>query len=141
MTLHCPDSMSTMVGFFNGFSPVKLENMGDVYSPDIEFHDPTNHTRGLAALRKVYENIFKEFENITVSVIDAHGDDHTGFLLWTMHSTLRGKEFFLSATSHLKFAPDGRVIVQRNHWDASLLNRNKIPLIGWAVDGIKRLAK
>lgn len=141
MALHCPDSLTTMANFFNGLAPGKLENLGDVYSPGIEFLNPIRHTRGLAELRGVYEDVFRQFDNVTVTVIDAHGDDRTGFLLWTMRYHFRSKERMITGASHLKFAPDGRVAVQRDYWDASSPVYGEYPLIGLAIRGIKRLMK
>lgn len=138
MALHCPDSMSAVAGFLNELSPAKLEQLGDVYSPAVEFHDPMNQARGLSALRRVYENLFQQFKGVSVTVEDAHGDDRTGFLLWTMRYQFRGKERVITGTSHLKFAADGRVAVQRDHWDASFAVYGEFPVIGWAMRGIKR---
>lgn len=139
MALHCPDSMSPMAGFFNGLSPNKLDNLGDIYSPAVEFQDPLHQTRGLADLRRVYEHLFRQLTHVTVTVTDAHGDDRTGFLLWTMSYQFRGKQRVITGTSHLKFAPDGRVAAQRDHWDASFPVYGEFPLIGWAMRCIKRL--
>jgi len=138
MSLHCPDSMATMAGFFNGLSPGKLENLGDVYSPGVEFQDPLHQTRGLPALRRVYEQLFHQFKDVSVTVNDTHGDDRTGFLLWTMRYQYRGKQRVINGSSHLKFAPDGRVAVQQDFWDASFPVYGEFPLIGWAMRGIKR---
>lgn len=139
MTLHCPDSMAAMAGFFNGLAPGKLDNLGDIYSPGIEFQDPMHQTRGLSALRRVYEHLFQQLNDISLTVIDAHGDDHTGFLLWKMSYLFRGKQRVITGTSHLKFAPDGRVVAQSDYWDASFPVYGEFPLVGWAMRGIKRL--
>lgn len=141
MALHCPDSMTPIAGFFNGLSPSKLEHLGDIYSPGVEFHNPLHQTRGLPALRRVYEHLFHQLHDLAVTVSDAHGDDRTGFLLWSMSYQFRGKERTITGTSHLTFAPDGRVAAQHDHWDASFQINEELPLVGWALRGIKRLVK
>jgi len=138
MALHCPHSMTSMAGFFNNLSLEKLDHLGDVYSPGVEFQDPLHHTRGLPALRKMYEQLLKQLQNVTVTVSDIHGDDQTGFLLWTMRYKLRGKEGVITGTSHLRFAADGRVATQYDHWDASFPVYGEFPLIGWLMRRIKR---
>jgi len=137
MSLHCPDSLATMAGFFNGLSLAKLDSLGDVYSPAVTFQDPLHDTRGIAALRRVYEHTFQQLADISLTVLDAHGDDRTGFLLWTMRYQLRGHERTIAGTSHLKFAADGRVSVQRDFWDASFPVYGEIPLLGWALRAIR----
>ncbi|MEI6178349.1 MAG: nuclear transport factor 2 family protein [Verrucomicrobiota bacterium] len=138
MALHCPHSMTSMAEFFNNLSLEKLDHLGDVYSPGVEFQDPLHQTRGLPALRKIYEQLLKQLHDVTVTVSDIHGDENTGFLLWTMRYKRRGKENVITGTSHLRFAADGRVATQHDHWDASLPVYGESPLIGWAMRRIKK---
>jgi steroid Delta-isomerase len=139
MTLHCPEPLTPLARFFNGISMEKLDSLGDIYSPAVEFRDPLHQTRGLAALRGVFEHMFKQLKNVTVTVTDAHGDERTAFLLWTMSYDLRGRERVITGTSHVKFAADGRVASQNDHWDASFPVYGEFPLIGWSMRGIKRM--
>lgn len=139
MALHCPDSMTAVAGFFNGLSLGKLANLGDIYSPAVEFEDPIHQVRGMAALRAIYEDLFEKKSHVSMTVTDAHGDERTGFLLWTLRYEFRGKERIINGTSHLKFAQDGRVGAQRDHWDASFAIDDEFPLIGQAIRGIRRL--
>ncbi len=141
MALHCPDSLTSITGFYNGLSLSKLEHLGDIYAPGVDFHDPIHQARGLPALRLVYEQLFQQLPQLTVTVTDAHGDERTGFLLWSMRYAFRGKERLHTGTSHLRFAPDGRVASQHDHWDASFQLNEEFPLLGWAMRGIQRLVK
>ena len=131
--------MSPLAGFFNGLTPEKLDTLGDIYSPGVEFQNPLHQIRGLAELRKVYEHLLQLFAQVRVTVTDVHGDDRTGFLLWTMNYQIRGMERSITGTSHVRFAPDGRVAVQTDHWDASFPIYGEYPLVGWAMRNIKRL--
>ena len=138
MALHCSDSMAPVAGFFNALSQEKLDHLGDIYSPGVEFQDPLHQIHGLADLRKVYEHQLQQLQDVAVTVTDAHGDERTGFLLWTMRYQMRGKERVITGTSHLKFAPDGRVAQQHDHWDASFPVYGEFPLVGWVLRGIRR---
>lgn len=140
MALHCPDALTPMAGFFNDLSLAKLDHLGDIYSPAVEFQNPIHQTRGLAELRKVYEHLLHPAKNVAVTVTDAHGDERTGFLLWTMRYQWRGKDRVITGTSHLKFAPDGRVAAQCDHWDASDAVYGEFPVLGWVLRIIKHLA-
>ena len=141
MTLHCPDSLAAITGFLNGLSCERLDTLGDVYSPGVEFKDPLHETRGIGALRKAYERVFQQLNNLSVTVTDSHGDDRTGFLLWTMNYQIRGKARGITGASHLKFAPDGRVAVQHDYWDASFPVFGEFPLIGCAMRGFRRMVE
>lgn len=139
MALHCPDSLTHVARFIDGLSPDKLDQLGDIYSPGIEFRDPMHHVRGHAALRNVFEQLFQQLAGLTVSVDDAHGDDRTGFLLWTMRYQYRAKQREITGTSHFRFASDGRIVFQQDHWDASFPVYGEFPVLGWAMRGIRRM--
>jgi steroid delta-isomerase len=139
MALNCADSLATMVRFFDGLALDKLDTLGDVYSPGIEFQDPLHHTRGIAALRQVFEQLFQQLSDISIQVLDTHGDENTGFLLWKMSYNFRGRPQEITGTSHLKFAPDGRVAVQYDFWDASFPVYAQFPLVGLAMRGIRKM--
>ena len=131
--------MSPLAGFLNGLTPEKLDTLGDIYSPGVEFRNPLHHVRGLPNLRKAYEHLFQQFAQLSVTVSDVHGDDRTGFLLWSMDYRHRDDAHALAGTSHIRFAPDGRVATQTDHWDASFAVYGAYPLIGWAMRNIKRV--
>ena len=138
MALHCPDPLVTVTGFFDGISPQKLETLADVYSPGVEFREPLHETRGIAALRGVYERLFQQLDDISIAVTDVHGDDSTGFLAWTMRYQLRGRPRVIQGTTYVKFAQDGRVAVQNDYWDASFPVYGEFPGIGWVMRWIRK---
>ena len=141
MALHCPDSMSAVADFFNEMTPAKLERLGDIYGPGVEFHDPIHDAVGLSQLRGVLSNRFKKMTSARVKVIDAHGDDRTGFLLWAVTYQQAGEERVIHGTSHFKFAHDGRISAQRDHWDASFVLYGEVPMLGWLMRIIQRRAQ
>lgn len=139
MAIHCPDSLSPVARFIDGLSLEKLDHLGDIYAPGIEFRDPMHHVKGHTALRHVFEQLFQQLADISITVEDAHGDDRTGFLLWTMRYQFKNKPREITGSSHFRFAPDGRVLSQLDHWDASFPVYGEFPVVGWAMRGIKRL--
>ena len=141
MALHCPDSMTAVADFFNEMTPAKLERLGDIYGPGIEFHDPIHDASGLSQLRGVLSNRFNQMTAVRLNVVDAHGDDRTGFLLWSATYQHRGSERVIHGTSHFKFAHDGRISAQHDHWDASFALYGELPVLGWVMRIIHRRAR
>lgn len=141
MSLQCPDSLAAVAGFFNEMTPAKLAGLGDIYAPGVKFEDPINAVEGHAALQRVFEDLFKQLGEVRIAVNDAHGDDRTGFLLWTMRYRFRGGDRLIRGTSHLRFAADGRVISQQDFWDASFAVYGEFPLLGWVMKGIRRMVR
>lgn len=138
MALHCPDSMTAVVRLFNDLTPAKLDCLGDIYSPGIFFRDPVFEVRGLTLLRGVLSRRLEKIGGISVKLLDAHGDDHTGFLLWIMKYQHRGETHEIRGTSHFKFAADGRISEQQDHWDASFPIYGEYPPLGWLMRQIKQ---
>jgi steroid Delta-isomerase len=141
MALHCPDSLSAVADFLNEMTPEKLERLGDIYGPGIKFHDPIHDASGLQELRQVLASRFQKMAGMEFTVEDAHGDDRTGFLLWIATYQDRGYERVIHGTSHFKFATDGRISAQRDHWDASFALYGALPVLGWLMRIIKRRAQ
>ena len=138
MIQQCPQSLTSIVSFFHHLSPEKLNTLGDYYAPAVVFQDPLHRIQGLAMLRSVYDRLFTQLDDVKIQVNDAHGDDQTGFILWSMHYSLRNKPRVIHGTSYLKFAPDGRVANQHDYWDASFPVYGESPLIGWAMHKIRK---
>lgn len=141
MPVHCPDSMSAVADLFMAMTPEKLERLGDVYGPGIAFYDPIHEARGLQQLREVLSKWFKKMPEISFKILDAHGDDRTGFLQWVMNYHRRGNEQVIHGMSHFRFAPDGRICEQRDHWDASFVLYGEHPVVRWMMEQIKRRAQ
>jgi steroid delta-isomerase len=138
MTLHCPDSLNAVTRFYSEMTPAKLERLGDIYSPGVVFHGPLHHAKGLAQLREVLTHRFKRLENFSIQLLDAHGDDRTGFLLWTVKYLLRGHEQTIYGMSHFRFAADGRISEQRDQWDTTSLQNSDVPVLGWLMKKINQ---
>lgn len=141
MTLYCPDSLNAVTRFYSEMTPAKLERLGDIFSPGVMFHGPLHQAKGLAQLREVLTHRFKKLENFSIKLLDAHGDDRTGFLLWTVRYLLRGQEQALFGMSHFRFAADGRISEQRDQWDTSSIQNGDVPVLGWLMKKISQRAQ
>lgn len=133
--------MTAVVDLFMEMSPAKLERLGDVYGPGIAFHDPIHEARGLAQLREVLSKWFQKMPKISFEILDAHGDERTGFLLWTMNYLQDGSEQLIQGMSHFRFAQDGRICEQRDQWDPSFVLYGEHPVCGWLMRKIKDRAQ
>ena len=131
--------MAAMAGFFNDMSPGKLDHLGDIYSPGMTFR--TRSTRSAASPNCAWSLPSGSDGNRPGSLfklLDAHGDDHTGFLLWTMKYPQNGRiPGQIRGISRFRFAPDRRVSEQRDQWDASFLLYGEHPVLGWLMQKIK----
>ncbi|MGC4014345.1 MAG: nuclear transport factor 2 family protein [Luteolibacter sp.] len=140
MSIACPEPLAAVVAHYEKLSLKKLDHLGDIYAPSVHFRDPIREANGLGSLRALLEDILKRMDAWSLEVIDAQGDEHSGFLLWTLLYTFRGKDRSVTGTSHLKFASDGRISHRQDHWDATALYA-EIPLLGALLRFFRRRLK
>ena len=143
---HADARVARVVQLFEGLVPDDLGPQGrlaQVYDPQAHFKDPFNEVQGLAAIRAIFEHMFRSLQSPRFVVIDivAQGDD--AFLTWDFHCRTRGRgatELRIHGASHLRFSADGRVQVHRDYWDAAEELYEQLPLIGALMRWLKRRA-
>ncbi|WP_326542238.1 nuclear transport factor 2 family protein [Pseudorhodoferax sp.] len=124
--------------YFEQLQPADLARIGEVYGAHAHFRDPFNEVRGLAAVRRVFEHMFETLEAPRFEVLDAFGSGEQAFLTWNFRFRLRGREMQIHGSSHLKLAPDGKVIYHRDYWDAAEELWERVPLLGALLRRLKR---
>jgi steroid Delta-isomerase len=132
------------VRYFETLTRESTQAIGDHYSADAYFKDPFNEVRGLADVKRIFEHMFDALDEprfvVRERVVDAGGT----FLVWDF--LFRMKRFdtrttqTIRGTSHLKFAPDGKVNYHRDYWDAAEELYEKLPGLGVLMRFLKRQA-
>lgn len=123
--------------YWETLSRESLARLGEVYAEDAYFRDPFNEVRGLAALRRVLEDMFERVEAPRFTVLEALAAGDAAFLTWDFDFRLRGRALTVHGASHLRFAADGRVAFHRDYWDAAGLYA-QLPVIGGAARWLAR---
>lgn len=129
---------------FEGLKRGDLARLGDFYTDDAHFKDPFNEVQGLAAIRGVFEHMFVALDAPRFVVTEAIVEGERCFLVWDF--LFRFKRFDRGTTqtvrggSHLRFAPDGRIALHRDYWDAAEELYEKLPAVGALMRWLKRRA-
>ena len=126
--------------FFEALKPEDVARMAKLYTEDCSFRDPFNEVRGLPAVQRVFEHMFETLVSARFVVRDAFADGDQAFLTWDFLLRLKGQpnERRIHGSSHLRFAPDGRVAYHRDYWDAAEEVWEKVPLLGAVLRLLKR---
>jgi steroid Delta-isomerase len=132
-----------VVAFFEALSPADVARMAELYTADASFKDPFNEVRGTAAIAGVFEHMFVSLigPRFVVREVIVQGDQC--FLTWDF--LFRMKRFSpdeqtVRGSSHLVFAPDGRIAMHRDYWDAAEELYEKLPVIGALMRWLKARA-
>ena len=127
------------IALFEGLTRDDLARLGEFYADAVHFSDPFNDVRGVAALRRVFAQMFDELDSPSFVVIDRIVDGNQAFLSWDFgFRRRRGRAICIHGASHLRFGDDGRVVVHRDYWDAAQQLYEKLPLIGGPMRWLRR---
>ena len=130
--------------FFESLQPGSVQAMGEFYAPDAYFKDPFNEVRGVAKIQRIFSHMYVALEQPHFVVTERVAQGDQCFLVWDFK--FRFKRFDTTAlqtmrgTSHLRFAPDGRVTYHRDYWDAAEELYEKLPLVGAVMRWLKKRA-
>ena len=105
---------------------------------DIRFSDPFTDVTGKAALRDVYDDMFRKISDLRFRVEDCHGAGERWLIRWTYSARLGflGPMEFVG-TSLVLLNAEGLVCRHADYWDASALFA-RLPVLGPIVRLIKR---
>jgi len=122
-----------LVSFFETLTPQSLERLGDFYASDARFKDPFNDVQGVAAIRRIFEHMYRQVDAPRFVVTDRLVEGDRAMLVWNFHFVRRGRPQVIRGATHLRFANDGKVLIHRDYWDAAEELYMTLPGIGWLM--------
>lgn len=134
--------VDALIRFFETLSPQTVSRIPEFYAEDAHFKDPFNDVQGAAAIGKIFSHMFTQVDAprfvIGERIVDAHG----AVLVWEFHFGVRvwGRRTaqVIRGASHLKFGPDGRVVLHRDYWDTGEELYMKLPVLGLLMRTLRR---
>ena len=124
--------------YFEQLRPEDVAHMGRYYGEHAYFRDPFNEVRGLPAVQRVFAHMFETLEAPRFVVRDAFAEGEQAFLTWDFIFRRGGREQTIHGSSHLRFAPDGKVKYHRDYWDAAEELWETVPLLGGVLRFLKK---
>lgn len=135
--------VARVIAAFESLRPEDVGRLAALYTEDARFKDPFNEVQGHAALQQVFAHMFAALDEPRFVVTGAIVQGDQCFLAWDF--LFRFKRFSrapqtVRGGSHLVFAPDGRIRLHRDYWDAAEELYEKLPGIGALMRWLKRRA-
>lgn len=140
---HADARIDRLVRYYETLNPSDLDRLGEIYSADAAFKDPFNEVRGIAAIRPIFEHMFRTLRTPRFVVHEAIGQGDQCCLTWDFHFVAPGmgeREQCIRGATHVRFDADGRVCLHRDYWDAAEELYEKLPLLGALMRWLKRRA-
>ncbi len=120
--------------------PETLEAFLALFAEDARFADPFSDVRGRAAIRRVFEHMFRLIGQPHFTVDTAAGDGNRWLLAWQFQIAAKGTRpaYTFPGTSVVDFTPAGLVAQHIDHWDAGAHVYGRIPVLGPVIGLIRR---
>lgn len=139
-----PDArVARVIEFFEHLRPDDVQRLRTLYGDDAFFKDPFNEVRSRAAIEGIFAHMFLALDEPTFTIGEVVAQGDQCFLAWDFH--FRMKRFsrepqVIRGGTHIRFAPDGRIAMHRDYWDAAEELYEKLPVVGALMRWLKRRA-
>ncbi len=138
------EAVARLCDFFEHLTRERLGELGSLYAEQARFKDPFNEVMGVAAIRAIFEHMYERLDAPRFVVTQRLVDGDQAFLVWDFRFRFKGAgpqpEQTIRGGSHLRLAPDGRVLDHRDYWDAAEELYEKLPVLGALMRWLKRRA-
>jgi hypothetical protein len=114
--------------------PVERENalrrLEDIYTSDVHFRDPFRETRGIEALRVLFERMFRQYRQIEFTGFSCDGDGSSFSMTYDMHLAMVVGPTFVTHMATICRARDGRISHIVDSYDFPSALTSPLPLLG-----------
>lgn len=143
MSTHTDPRVARVIKLFEALRAEDVARLAEHYTPGASFKDPFNNVTGVAAIQAIFRHMFDALDEPRFVITEALLERNHAFLVWDFH--FRMKRFSrqrqsIHGSTHLRFAPDGRIALHRDYWDAAEELYEKLPLVGALMRWLKRRA-
>lgn len=129
------------VDFYTELDSQPLTTLSLLYHPDAVLIDPFGEHQGMLAIHRYFTHLLDKVENCRFVIDPPLSGDDRFILSWSMHWShpriADGKTLLLPGCSAVD-VQDGIIVRQRDYYDAGEMIYEHLPLLGWAIRGVKR---
>ncbi|RTL18973.1 MAG: nuclear transport factor 2 family protein [Burkholderiales bacterium] len=126
--------LQALVTLYETLAPADLDRLVARYAEACRFKDPFNEVLGRAAVRLIFDHMFRSVRAPRFVVRTAFAAGDQAFLAWDFHAG----DFVIRGASHLSFDAAGLVAEHRDYWDAAEELYEKLPVLGALMRLLKR---
>lgn len=140
ITPHQPHVIKAIQGLYGDFNIHSISGLERIYEENVVFHDPFCSIHGIEALKSYFEATLKNIAFCRFEFDESLSTSSDAFLKWQMtysHKSLKkGRTLRIDGATHIKF--NKHIYYQKDFYDAGALLYEHIPLLGSAVQAVKR---
>lgn len=132
-TRHADPRVQRVIDYFETLSRQSLKQLDGLYVDDARFKDPFNEVGTREAIAGIFEHMFDTLDDPRFVIEDAVAQGDQCFLTWDFGFGLQRlgpQRQRIRGATQIRFAPDGRIALHRDWWDAAEELYEKLPIIG-----------
>lgn len=127
-------ALAAYCAFYESLTPERLGELDQLLAADVRFTDPFNDVAGVAAVRGVFEHMFRQCAGARFQVLHTALADQTGYIQWHFHCG--GVK--VEGLSRVSFDAEGRVRRHVDYWDPAGQLYETVPVLGGIMRFIRR---
>ena len=142
-TRHDDPRVQRTIDFFERLQAGDVQRLAELYVDDAFFKDPFNEVHTRAGIERIFGHMFTALVGPRFEIRDAVLQGDQCFLTWDFRFRMKRfarDEQLIRGASQIRFAPDGRIAMHRDWWDAAEELYEKLPLVGGLMRWLKRSA-
>lgn len=140
--MNAPERLAHLVDFWQTLTPERVAQLEAYYTEDASFQDPFNTVQGIAAITHIFDEMFLRLVGPRFEIRETVASGDAAFLVWDFTFGIRAlkpaHQRLIHGSSHIRFAPDGRVCYHRDYWDAAGELYAQLPVLGGLMRGLAR---
>jgi len=135
-----PDaSLTAYARFYETLTPETIGDLRTHVAPEIQFRDPFNDTRGVAALERVLAKMFEDVADPKFETLHTMADGAAGYMKWRLvFRPKSGGQREVVGLTELHFDEAGRVTSHIDFWDPAAQLYEHVPLLGFVLRRIRQ---
>jgi len=135
-------ALERLRAFFSPLSEQGVRAMaGQVYAPDAFLNDTLKTVVGGAAIEEYFVETARRTRHVSVEFLDVARSGRDYYLRWSMTVEADrlngGRPLVSQGMSHMRFDPQGRVVLHQDYWDSAAGLFEHLPLLGRLIRAVK----
>lgn len=136
-----PFVIDRFVDYYSGLDKQPVALLATLYAEDAILLDPFGEHNGLFAIQRYFTHLLANVNTCRFTIDPPLCDTQRFAVTWTMywsHPRIAGGKLCALPGCSMVETHNDRVIRQRDYYDAGEMIYEHLPLLGWAVRGVKR---
>lgn len=129
--------LKELVTWYEELKEADVDRINSFYTDNAFFKDPFNEFEGRERIGRIFKHMFENLEKphfVFVDIINNVKSDRVAFVTWDFIFLVKGKEYKIHGSSHLKFEYDESsneyfISYHRDYWDVGEELLLKLPII------------